>query len=182
MGCLASQDIDTSAYLGYISPAPIQTLGFEMADTQLISPFLWFDGQAAEAAGFYVATFPDSRILSVEELTDGPAEGSVLVEFSLNGQRFTALDGGPMFRFSPAISFVVHCADQEEVDYYWRKLSEGGAAEQCGWLRDRFGVSWQVAPEALGQLLEQGGSRVMDALLKMGKIDLAQLQAAAQPD
>ena len=151
-----------------------------MAKFQKITPFLWFDGQAQEAAELYVSLFPDSRIISSSPLTTGPAEGAALVSFILAGQQFTALDGGPMFQFSPAISFVVNCESQEEIDHYWANLSGGGAREQCGWVRDRFGVSWQIVPVRLGQLMETNSERVLSALLEMGKIDLAKLESAAR--
>ena len=150
-----------------------------MAELQKITPFLWFDGQAQEAAELYVSLFPDSRILSSAPLSAGPAEGAALVSFVLAGQQFTALDGGPMFRFSPAISFAVHCDDQAELDHFWEGLSEGGKQEPCGWLRDKFGVSWQIVPSKLGELLEANAEGVMEALLPMTRIDLAALEAAA---
>lgn len=151
-----------------------------MAELQKITPFLWFDGQAQEAAELYVSLFPGSRILSSAPLPAGPAEGSALVSFVLAGQQFTALDGGPMFRFTPAISFAVHCDDQSELDHFWEGLSQGGNQERCGWLRDRFGVSWQIVPSKLGELLEASPEGVMDALLPMTRIDLATLEAAAR--
>ena len=146
---------------------------------QKITPFLWFDGRAQEAADFYVSLFPDSRVLSSSPLASGPAEGAALVSFVLAGQQFTALDGGPMFQFSPAISFLVNCDDQQELDHFWEGLSEGGVEEPCGWLRDKFGVSWQVVPAQLASLLEANPEAVMAALLQMGKIDLGVLEAAA---
>lgn len=150
-----------------------------MAELQKITPFLWFDGQAEAAAELYVSLFPDSRIVSSSPLLSGPAEGAAVVSFVLAGQEFTALDGGPMFQFSPAISFVVNCATQEEMDHFWEGLSEGGEKEQCGWLRDRFGVSWQIVPVQLEALLEANPEGVMSALMEMGKIDLAALESAA---
>ena len=151
-----------------------------MAELQKITPFLWFDGQAQEASELYVSLFPDSRIASSTPLEAGPAEGAALVSFVLAGQEFTALDGGPMFQFSPAISFVVNCETQEEMDHFWEGLSEGGEKQQCGWLRDRFGVSWQVVPVQLGALLEANPEAVMSALLEMERIDLAALESAAR--
>jgi len=151
-----------------------------MAEFQKVTPFLWFDGQAQEAAELYVSLFPDSRIVSSSPLAAGPAEGAAIVSFVLAGQEFTALDGGPMFQFSPAISFVVNCETQEEMDHFWEGLSNGGQKEQCGWLRDRFGVSWQIVPVQLGALMEANAERVMDALLQMEKIDLAALESAAR--
>ena len=151
-----------------------------MAEFQKITPFLWFDGKAQEAAELYVSLFPDARIVNSSPLAAGPAEGAAIVSFVLAGQEFTALDGGPMFQFSPAISFVVNCETQEEMDHFWEGLSEGGQREQCGWLRDRFGVSWQIVPVQLGALMEANAERVMDALLQMEKIDLAELESAAR--
>ncbi len=151
-----------------------------MAELQKITPFLWFDGQAREASELYVSLFPDSRIVSSTPLESGPAEGAALVSLVLAGQEFTALDGGPMFQFSPAISFVVNCETQEEMDHFRDGLSEGGEQQQCGWLRDRFGVSWQVVPVQLGALLEANPEAVMSALLEMGRIDLAALESAAR--
>lgn len=150
-----------------------------MAELQKITPFLWFDGRAQEAADFYVSLFPDSRILSSSPLPGGQAAGAALVSFVLAGQQFTALDGGPMYQFSPAISFVVNCESQEELNRFWDGLSEGGVEEPCGWLRDKFGVSWQVVPEQLGGLLEANPEPVVAALLQMKKIDLGALEAAA---
>ena len=151
-----------------------------MAEMQKITPFLWFDGQAQEAAELYVSLFPDSRIVSSSPLQAGPAEGAAVVSFVLAGQEFTALDGGPMFRFSPAISFVVNCDSQAEIDHFWEGLADGGAKEQCGWLRDRFGVSWQIVPTQLWPLLNASPERVMAAVLEMEKIDLAVLESAAR--
>ena len=151
-----------------------------MAITERISPFLWFDGQATEAARFYVDIFPNSEILEVAPLPGGPAESNAMVMFRLDGQSFTALDGGPEFQFTPAISFVVQCEGQGEVDYYWDRLTAGGVAEQCGWLRDRFGVSWQVIPVDLGPLLAENPAAVMAAILEMEKIDLAALERAGR--
>ena len=150
-----------------------------MPITSRITPFLWYDGDAEKAARLYVSLFPNSRIISVNPLGPGSAEGAALVEFELDGQRFTALDGGPMFQFSPAVSFVVSCESQGEIDHYWDGLLEdGGVEEQCGWLRDRFGLSWQIVPAELGELMERAPVPVMDALLGMVRIDLAQLREA----
>ena len=124
-----------------------------MAITSKITPFLWFDEEAEEAARLYVSLFPNSELLSVNPLASGPGEGAALVEFDLEGMRFTALDGGPMFRLTPAVSFVVACEAQEEIDHYWYGLSDGGEQMACGWLTDRFGLSWQVAPAELGELM-----------------------------
>jgi predicted 3-demethylubiquinone-9 3-methyltransferase (glyoxalase superfamily) len=152
---------------------------------------LWFDGQAEEAARFYTDIFKDSRITNVvrygkagQEI-HGQSEGAVMVvEFQIEGQTFTALNGGPLFKFTEAISFQVRCASQEEADYYWDKLSNGGdeAAQQCGWLKDKFGVSWQVFPEEMLELVSDPTSeksqRAMQAMLQMKKIDLAAIKRA----
>jgi predicted 3-demethylubiquinone-9 3-methyltransferase (glyoxalase superfamily) len=149
-------------------------------------PCLWFDGQAEQAAAHYTAIFPNSEVLGVVRYgpdTPGP-EGSVMaVNFSLDGQRFAGINGGPQFSFSEAISFQVLCADQDEVDYYWDRLSEGGEQGPCGWLKDRFGVSWQVEPTVLFDLIDDPdpdrAQRAMQAMLKMSKIDIAELLRAA---
>ena len=145
-----------------------------------VNPFLWFDGRAEEAATFYVSVFPNSRLLSVEKLSGGPAEGSAVVEFEIDGLRFGGVDGGPMYRFTPAVSFSIACESQEEIDYYWDRLSDGGAPGQCGWLEDRFGLSWQVVPTELPALMEKAAAKVMEAMLPMGKLDLKALRRAAQ--
>jgi predicted 3-demethylubiquinone-9 3-methyltransferase (glyoxalase superfamily) len=154
---------------------------------QKITPFLWFDTQAEEAAKFYISTFPNSRIVTVARYGDaGPGpKGSVMtVVFELDGQRMIALNGGPQFKFTEAISLSVDCKTQEEVDHYWTKLSQGGRESQCGWLKDRYGLSWQVNPAVLGEMLAdpdpKKAKRVMQAMLKMKKIDIAALEAAAQ--
>ena len=153
-----------------------------------ISPCLWFDGEAEEAAKFYVSLLPDSRIETVQRNTvDSPGgkAGSVLVvEFTLAGPRFMALNGGTRFEYTHAISFKIDCADQAEVDRYWEALiADGGAPNQCGWLKDRFGVSWQIVPKALPRLLghpdRAKAGRVMQAMMKMKKIEIADLEAAA---
>ena len=152
---------------------------------QKITPFLWFDGNAEEAMNFYVSIFKDSRVGSVRRWGDaGPGrEGSVMsATFYLDGQQFYALNGGPHFKFTPAISFFVDCATQEEVDDLWEKLSEGGEKQKCGWLTDKFGVSWQIVPAALGEMLQdkdpEKSRRVMQAMLQMQKIDIAALCTA----
>ena len=153
---------------------------------QKIAPCLWFDGNAEEAAHFYTSVFADSRIATVMHYTDaGPGpEGKVLaITFEIEGQEFMALSGGPQFPFTPAISLFVHCSSQQEVDRYWTKLIEGGGSPwQCGWLKDRFGVSWQIVPDALGDMLRDPdkakASRVMAAMMKMVKLDVAQLEQA----
>ncbi len=152
-----------------------------------ISPCLWFDGNAEEAAEFYVSLLPDSRIENVQrspsETPSGPEGSVLLVEFTLGGQRFVALNGGPQFRFNEAISFSIDCADQGEVDRLWAELSADESAEQCGWVKDRFGLSWQIIPRALPKLLGDPdparARRVMEALLTMKKIDVAALERAA---
>ena len=152
---------------------------------QKITPFLWFDHQAEEAANFHVSVVRGSRILNVARYGDaGPGpKGSVMtIEFELAGQRFVALNGGPQFTFSPAISFVVNCETQEEVDALWEKLSAGGEEQRCGWLEDRYGVSWQIVPTILPRLLTdkdpEKAQRVMKAMLAMDKIDISVLERA----
>jgi predicted 3-demethylubiquinone-9 3-methyltransferase (glyoxalase superfamily) len=158
-----------------------------MANVQRLTPCLWFDGQAEDAAKFYVGIFKNSRITQVARYGDagrdvhGQAPGTVMtVAFELDGQTFTALNGGPMFKFSEAISFQVNCETQEELDDYWKKLSAGGAESQCGWLKDRYGLSWQVVPSRLPELMKnpEGANRVMAALLKMKKLDIRTLERA----
>jgi len=144
-----------------------------------IIPFLWFDHQAEEAAIFYVSIFKNSEILSVLRKE---ADTVFSVSFELDGQEFVAFNGGPYFNFTPAVSFFVSCKDQAEVDHYWEKLSAGGEVEQCGWLKDRYGVSWQIVPEILGELLADPdparAQRVNQAMLGMIKLDIQQLQNA----
>ena len=154
---------------------------------QKITPFLWFDTQAEEAAKFYASIFPKSKILNVArygEAGPGPKGSVMTVEFELDGQRMIALNGGPHFKFTEAISLSVSCKDQKEVDHYWGKLSQGGQEAPCGWLKDRYGLSWQVNPAILGELLSgpdvKKAKRVMEAMLKMKKIDIAALKAAAE--
>ncbi|HEV8381472.1 MAG TPA: VOC family protein [Gemmatimonadales bacterium] len=155
--------------------------------TQKITPFLWFDKQAEEAAQFYVSIFKNSKILNVSRYGDagpGPKGSVMVVHFQLAGQQFTALNGGPLFKFSEAFSFVVNCENQKEIDEYWSKLTSGGGQESmCGWLKDKFGFSWQIVPAALSKLIEKDpkkSDRVMQALLQMKKLDIAKLQAAAE--
>jgi len=152
---------------------------------QKISPFLWFDGKAEEAAEFYISVFPNSKIGDIlRNGPDGPGpEGSVLtVAFELDGQKFTALNGGPHYKFSPATSFVVNCETQDEVDYYWEKLSAGGKTMQCGWLDDKYGVTWQVVPSVLVKMLQdtdaEKARRVMQTMMQMVKLDIKPLQQA----
>ena len=156
-----------------------------MFATQKITPYLWFDHQAEEAAAFYTSLFPGSSIISVSRFPEGAPQpaGSVLsVVFELAGQQFVALNGGPAFTFTEAVSFFVNCADQAEVDHYWNRLLDGGQAQQCGWLKDRFGVSWQIIPTALGEMLGDPdpakAGRTMQAMLQMSKIDIAALRRA----
>lgn len=150
-----------------------------------IHPFLWFDTQAEEAANFYVSIFPNSKILSVQRYGPGSPglEGSVMTaDFELDGQRVTALNGGPIFQFSEAVSFVIDCDGQAEVDHYWDRLLVDGAPSQCGWLKDRFGFSWQVVPKQLFETIggpdPEGRKRAMAAMMQMTKLDVAKLQAA----
>jgi predicted 3-demethylubiquinone-9 3-methyltransferase (glyoxalase superfamily) len=153
---------------------------------QKITPFLWFDGNAEEAANFYVSIFKNSKIGKISRYGDaGPGpKGSVMsVTFQLEGQEFFALNGGPQFKFTPAISLFVNCETQQEVDELWDKLSAGGRTDRCGWLQDKFGLSWQIIPTVLGQLLgdkdPQRAKRAMQAMLQMTKIDIKKLQQAA---
>src|SRR5881275_3269104 len=148
-----------------------------------ISPFLWFDTQAEEAANFYTSIFKNSKILEVVRYGEAGPEGRVMtVAFTLDGQEFTALNGGPLFKFTEAISFVINCKDQKEVDYFWSKLSAGGEEGQCGWLKDKYGVSWQVVPTVLVELLATKDAakseRVFQAMLQMKKMDIKKLKAA----
>jgi predicted 3-demethylubiquinone-9 3-methyltransferase (glyoxalase superfamily) len=154
---------------------------------QKIHPMLWFDNQAEEAANFYVSIFKNSKINGISKYMEGGPEapGKVMtVGFNLDGQEFTALNAGPLFKFTEAVSFVIDCADQKEVDYYWDKLIEGGGQpSQCGWLKDKFGLSWQVTPTRLIQLIQDKdkakAGRVMQAMMQMGKIDIKKLEDAA---
>ena len=151
-----------------------------------ITPFLWFNGQAEEAVNFYVSVFKNSSIGRVKRYGDaGPGpKGSVMsVEFQLDGQDFIALNGGPQFTFTPAVSFFVNCETQEEVDELWEKLSAGGQIQHCGWLQDKYGLTWQIVPAVLGRLLEDkdpaNAKRVMQAMLQMVKLDAQALQRAS---
>ena len=156
---------------------------------QKITPFLWFDNNAEEAAKFYISIFKNSKITEIAHYRESAAKASsrpkgtvMVVTFELEGQLFMALNGGPVFKFSPAISLLVNCETQEEVDDLWEKLSEGGEQEQCGWLKDKFGVSWQIVPNALDEMLldkdARKSERVMEALLQMKKIDIERLKVA----
>jgi len=162
-----------------------------MQNIQRITPFLWFDDQAEDAAEFYTAIFSNSKILSItrygeagQELHGRPAGTVMTVAFELGEQAFTALNGGPIFKFNEAISFVINCETQEEVDYYWMKLSDGGdeAAQKCGWLKDKYGISWQVVPNILLKMINSSdyekSQRVMEAMLHMKKIDIDELKRA----
>jgi len=156
---------------------------------QEITPCLWFDSNAEEAVNFYASVFKKSKIGKISrygeegyEIHGKPAGTVLTVEFELNGQTFTALNGGPVFKFNEAISFQVSCKSQKEVDYYWEKLSEGGEKGQCGWLKDKYGVSWQIVPTVLGEMLQdkvtKKSERVMKALLQMKKLDIKKLKQA----
>lgn len=162
-----------------------------MQTIQRIAPCLWFDDQAEEAAKFYTGIFRNSKIVNISRYGEagrefhGKPAGSVMaVAFELDGQPFTALNGGPVFKFNEAVSFQVNCETQEDVDYYWEKLSEGGdeKAQQCGWLKDKYGVSWQVVPVALQEMINdpdtKKSQRMMEALLRMKKLDIGELKKA----
>ena len=152
---------------------------------QRITPFLWFDNNAEEAANFYVSVFKNSKIQRVVrygEAGPGPAGTVMTVEFELDGREFVGLNGGPQFKFTEAVSFTVRCDTQEEIDYYWAKLSEGGVTSRCGWLKDKFGLWWQVEPTILGDMMAdedpEKAKRVMEAMLKVDKIDIEPLKRA----
>jgi predicted 3-demethylubiquinone-9 3-methyltransferase (glyoxalase superfamily) len=159
--------------------------GTQRSYKQKITPFLWFDTQAEEAANFYISIFENSKIRHVSRYGDagpGPKGSVMVVSFELEGQEFTALNGGPQFKFSPAISLMVHCDTQEEVDHFWERLGEGGRKDRCGWLQDKYGLSWQIVPTALSRLMSspdrEKAKRVMQAMLKMDKLDIARLESA----
>lgn len=152
---------------------------------QKITTFLWFDDKAEEAANLYVSLFKNSKIESMSRYGDagpGPKGTVMVVQFQLDGQRFTALNGGPIFKFTEAISLMVNCETQEEVDRLWEKLSEGGKKDHCGWLKDKYGLSWQIVPTALGKLMSdpdrEKAARVTKAMLQMNKLDISALQKA----
>ena len=153
---------------------------------QKITPNLWFDGNAEEAANFYVDVFDDGRITKVSHYPEGSESAGkvVTVEWELNGQTFIGINGGPQFKFDEAVSFMITCKDQAEVDYYWERLTDGGAESKCGWLSDRFGLSWQVVPEGIEELFSDPdrtkAERAWQAMMKMRKLDVAELRSAAQ--
>jgi predicted 3-demethylubiquinone-9 3-methyltransferase (glyoxalase superfamily) len=152
-----------------------------LGESSRITPFLWFDNNAEEAVAFYLSIFPNSR--RVGELRNtgdapGPKGGILTLSFELDGLRFTALNGGPAFKFNEAVSFVVTCDTQDEIDYYWSKLTAGGSEVQCGWLKDKFGLSWQIVPARIGELLKT--SKAMQAMMKMKKLDIAELERAVK--
>jgi predicted 3-demethylubiquinone-9 3-methyltransferase (glyoxalase superfamily) len=151
-----------------------------------ITPNLWFDGDAEEAAEFYTSIFENSRIVSKTHYPEGSpgTPGAVMtVEWELDGERFIGINGGPQFKFDEAVSFLISCADQDEVDHFWEKLTDGGEESQCGWLKDRFGLSWQVVPDGMGELFAgddpERAQRAMQAMLKMRKLDIDELRRAA---
>ncbi|MBA2611062.1 MAG: VOC family protein [Bacteroidetes bacterium] len=149
---------------------------------QKITPFLWFNGNIEEAMTFYTSIFKNTKINNVHRIGDGAGGKILTATFQLENQEFMALDGGPMFKFTPAISFFVNCETQEEVDNFWAKLSAGGSEDRCGWLKDKFGLSWQIIPSALGKLMGDPdpvkSQNVMNAMLKMNKIEIKKLQEA----
>jgi predicted 3-demethylubiquinone-9 3-methyltransferase (glyoxalase superfamily) len=152
-----------------------------LRESSRITPFLWFDNNAEEAVAFYLSIFPNSRRIGELHNTGdapGPKGGVLTVSFELDGLRFTALNGGPVFKFNEAVSFVVACDTQDEIDYYWSKLTAGGSEVQCGWLKDKFGLSWQIVPARIGELLKT--SKAMQAMMKMKKLDIAELEQAGK--
>jgi predicted 3-demethylubiquinone-9 3-methyltransferase (glyoxalase superfamily) len=157
----------------------------EEADMQKITPFPWFDGKAEEAMALYLSVFRNAKVVSVTrygEAGPGPKGTVMAATFELDGQEFIALNGGPQFTFSPAVSFLVKCETQQEIDEKWEKLSEGGEKQSCGWLKDRFGLSWQIVPRILGEMLNdkdaEKSKRVMQAMLQMSKLDIGRLKHA----
>jgi predicted 3-demethylubiquinone-9 3-methyltransferase (glyoxalase superfamily) len=176
--------------LGFLSIcAPLDrrvNMGSKETPMQKITPFLWYSAEAEQAAAYYASVFPNSRITRVTALPtespSGPAGSVKIVEFELLGQAFTAMSAGPLDPFNHSVSFVVNCDDQAEIDRYWNALLDGGRAEQCGWLKDRFGLSWQIVPTALGKMMADPdrvkAKRAADAMMKMVKIDIAALEAA----
>jgi Uncharacterized protein conserved in bacteria len=172
----AQTGVGTKSQLDRTAPTP-----------QKITTFLWFDSNAEEAAKFYVSIFKNSRIINSVphvEGVPGPSNVPLTVDFELDGERFTALNGGPQFKFTEAISLVVHCQTQEEIDYFWEKLSEGGQKVECGWLKDKFGLFWQIVPDIITEVFQSGDKqktqRVMQAVMKMKKLDIEGLKRAAE--
>jgi predicted 3-demethylubiquinone-9 3-methyltransferase (glyoxalase superfamily) len=149
---------------------------------KLITPHLWFNKEAREAADFYCSIFPNSKVTNIRTIRDTPSGDCDVVSFELSGQPFMAISAGPLFKFNEAVSFMVHCDSQQEIDHYWSKLSAVPAAEQCGWLKDKFGLSWQVVPTAMDEMMRGGTpeqlARVTQAFLKMKKFDIAELKRA----
>ncbi len=161
--------------------ATIKTTSNKKSKEQKITPFLWFNGNLEEALKFYTSIFKNSKIVGVHRI--GGAKGKIMTgTFQIEGQKFMALDGGPLFTFSPAISFFVSCKTQKEVDYFWEKLSKGGEKQRCGWLKDKFGISWQIIPTALGKLMGDKdpvkSRNVMNAMMQMTKIEIKELEQA----
>ncbi|MGA2091597.1 MAG: VOC family protein [Endomicrobiales bacterium] len=153
-----------------------------MSTIQKITPHLWYNKEAAEAAAFYVSIFPQSKITDVTTINNTPVGSTDIVSFELMGQQFMAINAGPMFRFNESISFMVNCENQDEIDYYWAKLSAVPESEQCGWLKDKYGLSWQIVPEELGEMMRDTDpdkrARVTQSFLKMKKLDIAELKKA----
>lgn len=153
---------------------------------QKIVPHLWYNTEAKEAASFYVSVFPDSRITDVSTISETPSGSVDIVSFELCGQPFMAISAGPLFRFNESVSFMIYCESQEEIDYYWEKLTSGGEEQPCGWLKDRYGLSWQVVSAEMDEMMRSKDNeqleRVTKALLKMKKFDLAELRRAYKPD
>jgi predicted 3-demethylubiquinone-9 3-methyltransferase (glyoxalase superfamily) len=152
-----------------------------LGESSRITPFLWFDNNAEEAVAFYLSIFPNSRRLSELRNTGdapGPKGGILTLSFELDGLRFTALNGGPAYKFTEAVSFMVRCETQQEIDHYWSRLTDGGAEVACGWLKDKFGLCWQIVPARLGELLKN--SKAMQAMMKMKKFDIAELERTAR--
>lgn len=175
----------SSVLLAWLPASVTLTCKKEMP-MQKITPYLWYNKEAKEAAEFYTALFPNSKITHLSQIHDTPSGDCDIVSFELNGQPFMAISAGPLFKFNEAISFIVPCENQEEIDYYWEKLSADPKAEQCGWCKDKFGVSWQVWPVALGEMMKLGTpeqvSRVTQAFLSMKKFDIAALERAFNMD
>ena len=166
--------------------SPRQNNARTQPTTQKITTFLWFNNNAEEAVNFYVSVFKNSKVLKTvrySEVGPGPKGSVMTIDFELDGQRFMALNGGPEFKFTEAISLMVNCETQEEIDYFWEKLSEGGQKVECGWLKDKFGLSWQVVPAILPELMGRGDEktdRFMAAMMKMKKLDIEELKKAAE--